>query len=83
MVEEVDVPRQRVLVHRLDVAQLADVEEEMRDVHGEGPVSLAGLVNRNLSLLCDGLLAVDLVGELLGVCDDVDRRLRLEDATLG
>ena len=83
MVEEVHVPRERVLIHRLNVAQFADVEEEMRDVHRDGAVPETSLIDLLLRLLGDGLLDVDLVGQLLGAGNDLNRRLRLEDGTLG
>eukprot|EP00982_Pelagococcus_subviridis_P004763 29337-Pelagococcus_subviridis.AAC.8 len=80
--EQVDVPRERVLVHRLDVTQLSDVEEEVRDVNRYGAVSQARGVDLLLRLRGDLLLPVDLVRELLRARDDVDRGLGLEDAAL-
>jgi hypothetical protein len=60
VVEEHDVPREGVLVHGLDVAQLRDVEEQPGNMHCDGPVAFTRLVDLRLRLGGDGLLLAEL-----------------------
>jgi hypothetical protein len=77
--EEVDEPIERVLVHRVDVGEEGDAEEEERGAVRHGLVAVARLVDLDLGLVGDLLLLADLVREHLGGREDVDRRRVLED----
>ena len=58
---------QRVLIHRVDEGHILDTEEKTSSCHGNGLVSNASLIDFNFSLLCDGLLLVDVIRDNLRV----------------
>ena len=83
VLKEHDEPGQRVLVHGLHVGQARDAEEEVAGISRDLLVLKPSLINLLLSLLCDLLLHVNLVRELLGRGNHVDCRLILENVALG
>ena len=78
-----DEPGQRVLVHGVDVRQVADGEEQHRVVRSARLVPLSRGVNLNLRSLGDDLLLGDLVGYDLRLLEGLDARGVVEDVTLG
>ena len=79
---EIDEPLQRVLVHRIDVGQVGEAEEECGRVLRHRLV----LETRRLDLLgrleADLLLLVDVVGDELGVVERENGRLVLQNVAL-
>ena len=66
----------------VDVREQRDAEEERGRAVGDGLVAGARLVDLNLRLRRDALLLSDLVGEDLGVSEDIDGGGILEDVAL-
>ena len=62
---EVDEPLQRVLVHRVDVGQVGEAEEERGRVGGHWFVLEARRIDLLRRLQADQLLAVDVVRDYL------------------
>mmetsp|Transcript_37394 Transcript_37394/g.96676 ORF Transcript_37394/g.96676 Transcript_37394/m.96676 type:complete len:530 (+) Transcript_37394:823-2412(+) len=80
--EEVHEERQTVLIHRVDVGQVGDAEEEDGSLEGDRDVAETSLVDLFLRLLADFLLRRNLVRQGLGGAQDVDRALILQDVAL-
>ena len=81
--KQADEPGQRVLVHGVDVRQVADGEEQHRVVRSARLVPLSRGVNLNLRSLGNDLLLGDLVGYNLRLLEGLDARGVVEDVTLG
>ena len=63
---EVDEPDERVLVHRLDVREVRDAEEEDRRVGGNWLVPISRFIDLPFGCRRDLLLRGDLLGQRLG-----------------
>ena len=81
--EQADEPGQRVLVHRVDVREVADGEEQHRVVRAARFVPLARGVNLNLGSLGHHLLLGDLVGDNLSLLEGLDTGGVVQDVPLG
>lgn len=77
--EEAREPLQGVLVHVIDCGQVDDCEEEKRGSERHRPVSFTSLIDHFLS---DGRLShadFDIIGDGLGLVEDDDQVISLED----
>ena len=81
--EEPDEPAQRVLIHRVDVGEIADGEEEHRVVRAAGLVPLSRLFNLRLGLVRHLLLLGDFVRDDLRLGEHLDGGGVLQDVPLG
>ena len=80
--EEAYEPGQRVLIHGVNASHVADAEEQDGVIGTPGLVASAGIINLLLSLLCNDLLVLDLIGDDLGLRQDLDGTCVLEDVAL-
>mmetsp|Transcript_46187 Transcript_46187/g.61140 ORF Transcript_46187/g.61140 Transcript_46187/m.61140 type:complete len:230 (-) Transcript_46187:1809-2498(-) len=77
--EELDEEGQRILIHRINVGQVLDREEETSSLEGDGLVTSARIVDLLLGDSCLLLLLFDLSGELTSLHQSLDGSLVTED----
>ena len=83
LLEDVDVVRHRVLVHAVEHVEHVDEEVEQRAARRDGPVHLAGLVDRDLSLRRNLDFFGDFRRRSLRLFQILDESDVLEDVALG